>query len=551
MDHSRVAVSGGTIGGIAMRNLIQILCVFFILQSGEGIAKAQEPPLQSTIAALENEISSTLEEHNVTGLAVAAVDKQGVLWCHAFGVTDYRHPQAVTPDTIFSIQSMSKTVTTTAIMLAVQDGLLDLDVPIDTYLPNFRVNSIFEDHPERKITLRHLLSHTAGFTHEAPDGNNFDLNTGTFEEHIRSISQTWLRFPVGENYAYSNLGMDLAAYILQVKSGMPFDRYVRIKLFEPLGMLHSTIDQDLIARTGNRATGHNSGYPQVPLRIPMIGAGGVYTSARDLAQLIRFFLNSGRVDNQQILKEDLLNAMTAPPLFSHGQTNGYGLGLARLKRSGPRIYGHSGGGFGFESDMYWYPDLGIGALVLTNSAGRGILQNLVFTILSRFAEGSSPNSPRETRAVASGAIQKMEAWTDPGKDLIGANKKRLSRLLNGSEGRKAAYRKFVGDYSYQIWGKRGGAIKIRMQNGFLSMNDQSLYEYMPGLFFSADGEALDFRGENATWRNIKMNRVSFLLWQETLFGTAILCLAGLITWTAIKRSIRKKRSSHTEIRGSF
>jgi CubicO group peptidase (beta-lactamase class C family) len=77
--------------------------MFFIVESGEGIARTQEPSLQSTIAALGNEISSTLEDHNVAGLAVATVDKQGILWCHGFGVTDYRDGQTVTPDTIFSI----------------------------------------------------------------------------------------------------------------------------------------------------------------------------------------------------------------------------------------------------------------------------------------------------------------------------------------------------------------------------------------------------------------------------------------------------------------
>ncbi len=102
--------------------------------------------------------------------------------------------------TVFSVQSISKNFTAAAVLLAVQEGLLDLDTPITTYLPDFTVHGIFEDHPERKITLRMLLSHTAGFTHETPIGNNFDLGSVSFEDHIKSISDTWLRFPVGTGF---------------------------------------------------------------------------------------------------------------------------------------------------------------------------------------------------------------------------------------------------------------------------------------------------------------------------------------------------------------
>jgi hypothetical protein len=85
-------------------------------------------------------------------------------------------------------------------------------VPITTYLPDFTVHSAFEAHPERHITLRMLLGCTAGFTHEAPLGNNYEPEVGDFEAHVRSISDTWLRFPVGTGEAYSNLGFDPAAF---------------------------------------------------------------------------------------------------------------------------------------------------------------------------------------------------------------------------------------------------------------------------------------------------------------------------------------------------
>ncbi|MDT7818039.1 MAG: hypothetical protein QOJ42_7955, partial [Acidobacteriaceae bacterium] len=109
------------------------------------------------------------------------------------------------------------------------------------------------------MTLRHLLSHRAGFTHEAPVGNNYEPAFPDFEAHVRSISQTWLRYPVGERYRYSNLGFDLAGYILQVRTGMPFAECLRTLLFEPLGMNDSTAATDTYVQHHDRAVGHEKG----------------------------------------------------------------------------------------------------------------------------------------------------------------------------------------------------------------------------------------------------------------------------------------------------
>ena len=120
------------------------------------------------------DIPAHMRKENITGLSVAIVDADGTLWEAGFGVADKTRPLPVTARTMFSLQSCSKTFTATAVMLAVQDGLLSLDTPIREYLPGFTLQSRFEQHPEDIITLRHLLSHKAGFTHEAPVGNNKD-----------------------------------------------------------------------------------------------------------------------------------------------------------------------------------------------------------------------------------------------------------------------------------------------------------------------------------------------------------------------------------------
>ena len=328
-------------------------------------------PAAPVIATYRARIPELMAEQGVPGLAVALVAADRTLWVEGFGSVDGGDSAPVNADTIFSIQSMSKLFTATAVMRAVAAGRLDLDAPITTYLPEFTVHSAFEEHPERKITLRMLLSHTAGFTHEAPIGNNNELDPGSFDDHVRSISDTWLRFPVGTGYAYSNLGIDLAGYILERVEGKPFAEVMRESLLEPLGMERSTFDRTAIRSADNRAVGHVDPYPEPPLFEPMTAAGGLYTSAADLARFLRFELNGGSIDGRVVLDSKWLHEMETVPAPRAGAPAGYALGVVRHRWNRwdqrPDLFEHGGGGFGFLSDMWWLPQLGIGVAILTNS----------------------------------------------------------------------------------------------------------------------------------------------------------------------------------------
>ncbi|MFC1610008.1 serine hydrolase domain-containing protein [Myxococcota bacterium] len=107
-------------------------------------------------------VSAAMVEEKVPGLSVAVVGRDSVIWKEGFGVTHLGGERRIDTDTIFSLQSTSKTVTTTAILLAIQAGLLELDQPISRYVPTFKVNSRFDEIPSDKITLRHLLEHQTG-----------------------------------------------------------------------------------------------------------------------------------------------------------------------------------------------------------------------------------------------------------------------------------------------------------------------------------------------------------------------------------------------------
>jgi CubicO group peptidase (beta-lactamase class C family) len=299
-------------------------------------------------------------------------------------------------------------VTATAVMIAVQEGLVSLDTPITSYVPDFTVNSRFEEHPERKITMRHLLSHRAGFTHEAPIGNNYQTEFDSFEQHVQSISTTWLKAPVGKIYSYSNLGIDLAGYIIQVRSGMPFAEYVKSRLFLPLEMDQSSFDWNVIREQSNRAIGHNNRFSEIPLEYAMIPSGACYTNVVDMAKFIQFHLNRGRIKGNVLLAEKYLDEMYKIPVAN--QKIGYGLGIDVFEKAGEIGYRHGGGGFGFLTSVQWLPHLNIGVIVLTNSANhRSIHSKIAENIIDKLrdAEFSSSGENNKSSAPAKRSVVKL------------------------------------------------------------------------------------------------------------------------------------------------
>jgi CubicO group peptidase (beta-lactamase class C family) len=369
----------------------------------------KEPGINSDFASIIKESTSLIKDgmdkENIPGLSIAIVAENRVVWTEGFGSTDVDQKTRVTSETIFGIQSISKTVTATAVMVAAQEHMLDLDRPTSAYLPGFTVQSRFGDKPEGRITTRRLSSHTAGLTMEAPVGNNCYPDSSSFEEHIRSISETWLRYPVGQRYSYSNLGVDLAGYILQIRSGKSFAAYVKEKLLDPIGMKSSSFDIDVIRKNQNRAIGHNAYGKTVPLEVPMIPSGGFYTNAVELAEFVRFHLNRGSVNGKTLLGMKFLDEIYAIPFPIDGQYEGYALGIEELwnERYHVLYYNHNGGGFGFLSSMTWYPKYRVGLIILTNSDNNSTQQKLTNQIMDLLLGQQEPeNTPSPNPALRDG-----------------------------------------------------------------------------------------------------------------------------------------------------
>ncbi len=557
-----------------------IIFPFLFIDSAPSLQLKKDASLiTQVVEELKSKVPTWLNGTDVPGTAFAVVDEGKILWQHVYGHTTRNKEKPIDPKTIFSIQSMSKSFTALGVLMAVQDGLVGLDEPITTYLPDFTVNSPYEEHPQKKMTLRILLTHRAGFTHEAPLGNNYDCRPHTFEEHVLSISDSWLRYPVGYRFSYANQGIDLAGYILEKKSGMPFWEYIKLKVLDPLGMTSTTLDFEEIKKRTNRAVGHVSTRSKIPdgipVDIPMIGAGGVYSNIPDMAKYLQFHINKGKVNGKQILRKDLIEEMHTVQFPEIRQKVGYGLCLHKYIVSETYHLFHSGGGYGFSSIMTMYPELEIGVVAMSNSSRSRVSGGGIFDIINTKIEekyGPTQILPQEFDESLYTAIDPGDERVQNIMGLYETNTKigykneqfgitlggnfyplkmyigdeglfgrfgefselRFKLSLKGRPGtivilnrksgqcrlydfhkpdaskdkpgpNKPEWQHYLGSYRILAWGRMAGrVVTIGKKDGYLTWNGARCHEYLPGLFFKYDGEALDFRGTIPTARNIML-----------------------------------------------
>jgi CubicO group peptidase (beta-lactamase class C family) len=465
-------------------------------------------------------IPGLMAAEHIPGLAVALVDGDRVVWQQGFGTTEDGGHTPVTVDTLFSAQSTSKAFTATAALRAVQAGRLDLDEPITTYLPGFTVNSAFEPHPERRITTRMLLAHTAGFTHEAPVGNNYEPEPGDFGAHVRSISGTWLRFPAGTGYAYSNLGIDLAGHILERVWDRPFAAVMSDTLLTPLGMTHSTFDRGRVEATPGRAVGHTGQPVPPPLHIGMTAAGGLWTGAADLARYLEFQLGDGTLDGRTVLDAALIRQMRTVPAPHAGAPAGYALGVARTRWRAGRyldLFSHGGGGAGFLADLWWLPQLRLGIAVLTNSADHHLQGTLALGILRDLV--TRPDSRYHDRLLALPAqsdVVEPDGHFDPPPGLAARIGATAMPPSGGQAARWAGYPQWYRTGRPGFMNPAWPPSRFHVEDGvpyFDAAEDGTpvphrLTEFRPGLFLADDGETLDLREPSPRWRGLDLNPVT-------------------------------------------
>lgn len=319
----------------------------------------------------------------LAGAVTVVADKDKVLAVDAVGFADIENSKMMAPDTVFWIASQSKPITAAGLMLLVDEGKIDLDDPVEKYLPDFKnlwvevekdKDHILLKRPRRPITVRDVLSHMSGMVYrsemERPTLDGLSLN-----DAVRSYAITPLHSQPGTKYEYSNAGINTAGRIIEVVSGMPFDDFMRRRLFVPLEMNETTFwpsaeQMKRLAKTYRPKADKNGieegktpflTYPYDQASRHIMPAGGYFATADDVVRFCQMILAGGTYKGKRLLSEKAVRELTRRQTPDHVKT-AYGLGFQVFDDA----FGH-GGALG--TDMVINPSRGLITIFLVQHMG--------------------------------------------------------------------------------------------------------------------------------------------------------------------------------------
>jgi CubicO group peptidase (beta-lactamase class C family) len=318
------------------------------------------------------EIAQQWLARGIPGVTLAvAVDGQ-IVYAEGFGYADLEQRVPVWPTTRFRIASDSKPLTAAGLMLLVEQGKLDLDAPVQKYVPSF---------PEKgsdkgaKITPRMLGGHLAGIRHYQDDEFLLAKHYGSVTEGLKIFANDPLVSAPGKEFHYSSYGFNLLSAAMEAAAGEDFLSYMHGHVFGPLGLRHTTEDQasaiiEQRARPYEKAKdGKIENAPFVDNSYKWAG-GGFLSTAEDLVKFGSALLQPG------FLKPESLRLLFTPQKTNDGKETGYGIGWGIGKsESGRRIYEHNGGAVGGSSRLILYPDSHVVVAMICNFAGEGGWKN--------------------------------------------------------------------------------------------------------------------------------------------------------------------------------
>lgn len=318
-------------------------------------------------------VIDAMNEHALPGLAVALVSRDGVLYSRGFGLADAADGREVTPDTVFRIGSISKTFTAIGLMQLWEQGRFGLDEPVNRYLRAFQVRHRDPETPP--VTFRHLLTHTAGIGEARRLSDFLDVRRvfklGAREgEPVPPLADYYdgllePELPPGVKWAYANHGFATVGQLIEDISGVPFETYMRERVFGPLGMERTDFVRSDVVRP-HLATGYHQKRgllrPVEYLDIAIRPAGSAFSSLDDMSRYVHALLNGGG----GVVRPETLRTMFEPHYQVDERLTAMGLAFW-LDREEGRLVAHHGGGWpGFTSAMALAPDDGVGVLAFTN-----------------------------------------------------------------------------------------------------------------------------------------------------------------------------------------
>jgi CubicO group peptidase (beta-lactamase class C family) len=376
---------------------------------GLSSSSSYAPALQK----IEDKLEAKRKEYGIPGISLVVVKDDQIIYMKGLGYKDFEKQVPVTPDTQFAIGSATKAFTALTVLMAQDEGKLSLDDSPKKYLSYFHM---YDPETDKNITIRDLLSHSSGL-------NRTDLAmvTGklTRAELIEVAAQAKPTAKLREKWQYQNLMFVAGGEIAATVERSPWDKLVASRIFKPLGMKNTSLSIAQMEKAKDRSFGYAYNFDtkettRLPYReiVQVAPAGSINSSARDMAQWLRFVLNGGTVKGKRLVSENSFTEWTKPQMkISPDGKTSYGLGWFLQDWKGKKVVQHGGNIDGFNSLVAMIPEERLGFVLLTNVSASP-LGNDIMPVVWESILGTPETSEPTTTSVAfkeTGAV----------KDLIG------------------------------------------------------------------------------------------------------------------------------------
>lgn len=373
-----------------------ILALVFV---SVGFVVSASRPLVGFIAAgdeidfqkIDQYITTQKSSARIPGLAVGIVRGDRILYLKGYGQAD-SSGRLITPQTPFIIGSVTKAFTALATMQLVEAGKLDLDTPVITYIPWFRVG---DTDASTQITVRELLNQTSGIPQPQADQVVTVSDASALERNVRALADLQLLGPPGKSFAYSNGNYQTLGLLVQTVSDQSFENYVKEHVFAPLDMHNSFVSQDQAIQHG-MAEGHTwwFGVP-VAVTLPFnrgdLPAGFIFSSAEDMSHFVIAEMNGGQFRGSSVLSPKGIKLTQTEPV-----ANTYGMGWETVSLNGRTLINHDGGVPNFQASVFFDPETHVGVFIAAN------IESMVDAFSS--PHGADPSDGNTARAMAASIL---------------------------------------------------------------------------------------------------------------------------------------------------
>lgn len=379
---------------------MQALILLFIFTNSTTTIYSHEPKYLQT---LDEYINIKMERDHVPGLSVCLIKDGDIVWSKGYGWANTEKRIPMTKSSVLGVASISKLITATAVMQLHDQNLINVNSPINKYLP-FKIQH--PNHPDYDIKISQILNHTASIS----NGPSLWRTYTCFEKEISLEEWTKSYFlpggkfydsdgnfgkhRPGDGFLYTNAGYGLLSYLVEYVSDQSFNEYCKKNIFDPIGMNNTSfvisnldkndlaimytygyewdLERDLIQKNTNYAGIIQSDYffPLCHYTSPTFAAGGLYSSVEDLSKFLISLMNRDVYNNHRILSKESIERILSPSVdasFLPGQFSAFGLGGYAMKLSNDEpVWGHTGADPGISSYMLFNSEINMGAIVLAN-----------------------------------------------------------------------------------------------------------------------------------------------------------------------------------------